>query len=282
MKKFAVITVCLNMESEIDATIVSVLNQTCTDFEYIIKDGGSKDKTVAIAESYASAFSEKGIPFRVLSCPDKGVYDAMNQAVQEVQGQWVSFINAGDRFAYETVLERIKKEPCMETADVIYGDMITRKQNQYCYCKAKPLEQIRFFKPFGHQSAFVRKELLLETPFDLRYRICADNHFFLQMYLNKKKFAYVPEAVAIFEVTGLSSDWKNSYEDMLRMHENMPVRDEEAIAWIKKIIEKKNRQEFWHQHLWRYIPESLRRKRRARKTGWKTEEEFFGTKKDNQ
>lgn len=266
MKRFTIITICMNMESEIGKTIESILHQTCANFEYIVKDGGSADKTVAIAESYASAFSERGISFRILSGADKGIYDAMNCAVQEAHGQWVSFINAGDRLAYNTVLERIENEPCIDTADVIYGDMIMRKENQYCYCKARPLEQIRFVQPFGHPSSFVKRELLQENPFDLRYRICADKHFFLRMYLGKKVFAYVPEAISIFEVTGISSDWKKTYEEDLKIHEQMPVRDEEAIQTIKKKIEKNRRKEFLHQHLWRYIPKSIRQKRRVQKT----------------
>ena len=81
MKRFSIITVCLNVEGQISDTIASVLSQTCMDFEYIIKDGVSKDGTVSIAQSFAPAFAERGIPYRVISQPDKGVYDAMNQQV---------------------------------------------------------------------------------------------------------------------------------------------------------------------------------------------------------
>lgn len=67
MKKFTVITICLNVENDIGSTIASVLHQTSSDFEYIIKDGLSKDNTLNIAECFRVAFSEKGIPFRILS-----------------------------------------------------------------------------------------------------------------------------------------------------------------------------------------------------------------------
>ena len=86
-KKFAVITVCLNTEEKIAQTLASVLEQSCVDFEYLIKDGGSKDCTLKIAESFAAAFSQKGIVYRVISCADQGIYDAMNQAAKEVQGK---------------------------------------------------------------------------------------------------------------------------------------------------------------------------------------------------
>lgn len=64
MVKFTVITVCLNAESVIEQTICSVLNQTCLDYEYLVKDGGSQDRTVSIAESFAPAFSNKGVSVR--------------------------------------------------------------------------------------------------------------------------------------------------------------------------------------------------------------------------
>ena len=89
MKKFSIITVCLNAEKAIGDTIRSVLEQSCTDVEYIVKDGGSKDETVGIAKSFMPAFEKRGISYRVISKPDRGIYDAMNQAVRDVQGEWV-------------------------------------------------------------------------------------------------------------------------------------------------------------------------------------------------
>lgn len=124
MIRFTIITICLNMEKEIGKTIDSVLHQTCTDFEYIIKDGISKDRTVGIAESYAPAFAERGIPYRILVQPDKGIYDAMNQATCEAQGEWVLYMNAGDMFASSDVLRMAEQSGKLETADIVYGDRI--------------------------------------------------------------------------------------------------------------------------------------------------------------
>lgn len=283
MKKFSIITVCLNAEQEIGNTIQSVLNQTCSDFEYLIKDGGSTDRTISIAESFAPAFAEKGIPFWILIQPDTGIYDAMNQSISETHGKWVNFMNAGDYFASETVLEQIQHSGSLDTADVVYGDRILRKQNRFCYDKAYPLEEMRIGLPFGHQSSFVRRSFLVENPFSLRYPICSDYHFFLQLYRGNKKFTYIPVAMSIYDTSGVSSDWKRNYQDKYRILEEMPVRDEEAIQRLKKRMDKKYHAEFMYKHLWRYIPEKWRKKRRERmnqNAGWKTEEEFFGPKKE--
>ena len=158
MRKFTIITICLNMEKEIGKTITSVLNQTCTDFEYIIKDGVSKDGTVSVAESFAPAFAEKGIPYRILVQPDRGIYDAMNQATREAQGEWVLYMNAGDMFADADILSIVEESDKQEVSDIIYGDRIGKNDGWYIYKPAQSLELLRLKMPFCHQSVFVRKK----------------------------------------------------------------------------------------------------------------------------
>ena len=110
MALFSIITVCLNEENEIKNTILSVLEQDYDNFEYIIKDGGSVDKTVSIAESFSTAFTDRGISFRIITQRDKGIYDAMNIATREAKGDWIIYMNAGDYFADSTVLSQIIKK----------------------------------------------------------------------------------------------------------------------------------------------------------------------------
>lgn len=278
MIRFSIITICLNEEDEIENTITSVLNQTCTDFEYLIKDGLSKDRTVSIAQTFAPAFAEKGIPFRIISKADRGIYDAMNQAVCEVKGQWVLFMNAGDMVADKHVLSLVEKSGYLETADIIYGDRICR-DNKWCgYQKAFALEEMRVGLPFCHQSIFTKRELFEKNDYSLKYKICSAFRFYLQMYREGKKFAYIPEALSITDINGVSSNWKLSYPDRIKILEEMPVRDEEAIQRVKKMMREKYRQEFMHQHLWKYIPKKLRMKRRElmrKRAGWKIVEDFF-------
>lgn len=287
MIKFSIITICLNIEAEIGNTIASVISQSCTDYEYLIKDGVSSDGTVGVAESFAQAFAEKGISYRIISQSDSGIYDAMNQAVREAQGEWVIFMNAGDCFANSSVLDRVNKSGCLKDADIVYGDRILRNKKLFRYQNAYALEDIRYKMPFCHQSALTKRELLQNNPYSLQYRICSDHRFYLQMYLEKKKFVYFPEAVSIYDVNGLSSNFEMTLQDVIRILEDMPIRDEEAIQKVKNDLEfrrkNENQEMRTHPHLRRLIPEVLRKKRwefKDRKAGWKTEKELFGKKKD--
>lgn len=282
MKKFSIITVCLNSENYISKTIASVLNQTCTDFEYIIKDGVSKDRTVSIAQSYSSAFAERGIPFRIISQPDKGIYDAMNQALREVQGEWVLYMNAGDLMADNHVLQLIEKSGCLERADIVYGDEIDCEDGWYFYYKARPLERIRAHMPFCHQSAFVNKSLYDNNTYSLQYRLCSDYLFFLQRYLEGKRFSYFPIAISIFDKRGVTSDRLAVAREMLRIHEDMPVRDENAIQKRKAILKRCKRKMFIYNHFSKYLPKKLREKRWDNKRiagGWKDKDAFFSEQK---
>lgn len=288
MRKFSVITVCLNAENVITETITSVLNQTSKNIEYIVKDGGSKDKTVSIAESYRAAFADKGIPYRILTDPDGGIYEGMNQAIQQTQGQWLVFMNAGDSFANEYVLEKVENSGTLEGADIVYGDRILKNGKRFLYQKPLPLECIRYWFPFGHQSTFTRRELFKENLYSTNYRIASDYRFYLQMYQKGKRFIYVPMAICFFDMSGISlHNDELVYEEMLQILEEMPVRDEEAIQKLKQkqqIMRQNARKKQKHVFLRRFIPKRLRDKRwewKRRKAGWKTEEEFFGQKKDN-
>lgn len=279
MKRFTIITVCLNTEKEIKGTIQSVLEQDYDDFEYLIKDGGSTDRTLEVAESFVSDFEKRGIPYRIISSPDSGIYDAMNQATQEARGEWLLFMNAGDRFAGKTVLSLVESSGKLDSAEIVYGDRILKYEDLYCYDKARALEEIQFCLPFGHQSAFTRRAVLEQVPFSLQYRICSDYLFYMQMYTTEgKKFAYLPVAVSIFDMNGISANAKFVHQEKLKIFEQMPVRNEEAIQREKELLKRSRLGTFWHEHFGKYVPQRLREMRRRQmkiRAGWKREEEFF-------
>ena len=125
----SIVTVSYNAAESIGNTIRSVARQSWTDFEYLFIDGASKDATVAEIESQREAFASRGIPYRVISEPDRGIYDAMNKAIALAEGQWVLMLNAGDLLAEDTVLERVFREPC-DGADVLYGHMVVAEESR--------------------------------------------------------------------------------------------------------------------------------------------------------
>lgn len=285
MKRFSIITVCLNTEEQIGDTIASVLSQTCADFEYIIKDGVSRDRTVSIAQSFAPAFAERGIPYRVISRPDKGIYDAMNQAAREVQGEWVLYMNAGDQMADAYVLSMVEQSGLLDSADIVYGDRIEAADEEYFYRKAYPLERMRDRLPFCHQSVFAKKSLYNQLPYSLRYRLCSDYAFFFHWYQEEKQFAYLPIAICIFDRHGVSSNGKAIAQELLRIHEDMPNRDEQTIQMLKAEVASYDAAGLaLKRALARLIPKKLRAKRRnriRRAAGWRTKEEFMAEKAKN-
>ena len=275
MKKFSIITICFNAEHEIADTIASVLSQTSTDFEYLIKDGASADRTVSIAQSFIPAFEERGIPYRIISQPDHGIYDAMNEALSQVQGQWVLFMNAGDLMADPYVLEMIGSSNSLNTADIVYGDTIDHYDDGYVFRKALPLERMKDRLPFCHQSVYVRKPLYDEQIYPVKYRLCNDYVLFFQWYQQGKHFEHLPMVMSIYDRHGLSSsNGKAVARELLQIHEDMPVRDEETIRMLQAEAANYDRIGFrLKRFITGIIPKALRLRIRKAK-GWKTEDEF--------
>jgi len=115
MPLLSIVTVTFQAEEFIDRTVQSLLNQTSQAFEYIIIDGGSKDQTLRILDSYADRVNT------LISKPDKGLYDAMNKGIRVAQGEYLWFMNAGDTLADERLIEDLI--PILEQKpDVVYAD----------------------------------------------------------------------------------------------------------------------------------------------------------------
>lgn len=202
---FSIVTVCYNAVLDIEKTILSVLNQTYQNIEYIIVDGGSTDGTLDIINKYKNNISI------LISEPDKGVYDAMNKGIMRANGQWINFMNAGDTFASNQVLFEISKfdNELLDDYDVIYGDCIV------CISlgeKYSPVERPFWMdksivpsKGFSHQSVFVRTDVAKSMPFNLKYKICADFDMMYNLYNRGYKFLYKKIAISKYEVeNGLS------------------------------------------------------------------------------
>lgn len=204
MPKISVITVSFNAERTIERTIQSVINQNYDDFEYILVDGNSKDKTLEIAGKYKDYIK------KWISEPDKGLYDAMNKGVLLAQGEYVVFLNADDVFASDNVLTNMAKH--LDGHDIVYGNIDfydlasgehnIRKQN---YMNKAVLCAGTMF----HPSEFIKRNLLENLGgFDLRFRIVADYEFNLRAILkNNATIKYADELITVFsQGEGLSSN----------------------------------------------------------------------------
>ena len=226
----SVITVCFRAKDALSATVDSLLQQTWTDFEYLVIDGGSDDGTVPFLDQLEPLFSAKQIPFFCSSEPDKGIYDAMNKGVTKAHGKWLLFLNAGDLLADSTTLEQIFSYPT--DASILYGDTRCIYEGQTKLYPALPLNHLTYEMAFCHQSVFVKRELLLEHPYDISYRVCADHEFFLAMYLKGISFGYLPIPISVYEIAGFSDRNKMlSHKEKIRMQKELGIFHV-TPAWI--------------------------------------------------
>ena len=208
--KFSIVTVCLNVENEIENTIESVLNQEFKNYEYIIIDGGSKDSTYDIVKSYQRKFSDIGVNYIISSEPDKGIYDAMNKGIDRAFGEWILFLNAGDTFYNGTILSKVSNEK-LSDVDVVYGDTINKCSDYYRLSVSTGMGIISKGMPFCHQSAFIKTNLMKKMKYYLSYKICADYNFVYEAYLDNKKFMHIELPISVFSVEGISHSYKYFY-----------------------------------------------------------------------
>lgn len=204
-KKLSIVTVCYNSESTISKTIESVISQSFTDYEYIIVDGESSDKTNCIIEKYKPYFFNKGINLIHISERDDGIYDAMNKGIDLSSGTWINFMNSDDTFYDKDVLKNIFLKDNND-ADVIYGNENRIIGNNSRLNKAdKNIDVIKKVKFFCHQSTFVRTKLMKKNKFCLDYKICSDYDNLLGLYLKGMKFKYIDSIVCNYSVEGTSN-----------------------------------------------------------------------------
>lgn len=218
--KFTVITVCLNPGEKLESTLNSILQQTCTDVEVVLKDGGSTDGSVTEWQRKAARIpgAER---VKVYVEKDKGIYDAMNQAMAHVEGEFVLFLNCGDVFYESDVLERTLKiieataaagTDCSRL--VLYGDTYSEK-NQAVIASAPAITGFTCYRNIPcHQSCIYSAALCKEKPYDLQYKIRADyDHFLWCFYHGKANMRYMGFPVASYEGGGYSESRENRQRD---------------------------------------------------------------------
>jgi len=191
----SVVTVVFNGEAHLEQTIRSVLNQGYGNVEYIIVDGGSTDRTVDIIKRY-----EDRIDYWI-SEKDQGIYDAMNKGIRLSTGRWVNFMNAGDTFVRDDVLERIDWKALREHA-LIYGGKIFKKKQYTPY----DVTLLRFGEIMAcHQSMFFNRHVLQDVlMYDTALPIYSDYELVNRIYLMGYKMREIDLAVADYAEGGIS------------------------------------------------------------------------------
>ena len=176
MYKISVITICYNAEKVIERTMLSVLNQTFGNIEYVVLDGGSNDATVDIVKEIISTYPQRNIVFK--SEPDDGIYDAMNKAIKMASGEWLSIMNAGDIYTSNDVLERVFQIAIPQSKTVLYSDNYMSLLDGRRVLVSNHLE--KRVDSFNHQSIVYKRSLHSEYGYyvHLNKLIISDTLFF--------------------------------------------------------------------------------------------------------
>jgi len=195
--KFTIITINYNNKDGLQKTIESVINQTYSDIEYIIIDGGSTDGSVDTIKQYASKIDYW------ISERDKGIYNAMNKGIAQAHGDYLNFMNSGDKFHTPNVLETVSSHI---NADIVVGAWIKGNNTQAWTFPYQDVTLFHLYKwTFNHQASFFKRHLFEKDQYREDLRIVSDWAFYLQkIILEECSFQSINTCIADFDDTGVS------------------------------------------------------------------------------
>lgn len=203
MPKISIITINYNDAIGLEKTIVSVLNQTHLDFEFIVIDGNSIDGSKAIIEKHKDKLTYW------VSEPDKGIYNAMNKGIAKATGDYLLFMNSGDVLVDDTNILINCSEKLIE--DIVAFDCFLEKDDKITGRRTH-LEQPTLFYVykygFKHQSTFIKRNLFEKVGlYNENFKIAGDYEFWIRCFLEPtttSRSHTIP--IAVFQLNGISQE----------------------------------------------------------------------------
>ena len=208
-----VITVVYNNVKHIERTLLSVLNQSYTEIEYIVIDGASTDGTLKIINQYRNKIAT------IVSEKDEGIYHAMNKGLALANGNYVLFMNSGDEIFEKNTIEKIFLSPY---ADIYYGetlmindDLKILGQRRHKSPKKLTLDSFKYGMSVSHQAIFINKQIT--QPYNTNYKLSADIDWILYAIKSAKTVTNTNMYVAKYLVGGISKSkhWQSLKERFL-------------------------------------------------------------------
>ncbi|HTI93697.1 MAG TPA: glycosyltransferase family 2 protein [Puia sp.] len=199
--ELTIIIPTFNAEKTLKASLDSVLGQDYQDFEVLIMDGVSLDNTLAIAREAARLDPR----VRIVSAPDKGVYDAMNKGIQESRGKWLYFLGSDDCLSHPGILSSIFRQAAPNHFDLIYGNVVSPSYKGL-YDGEFDLDKL-LLRNISHQAIFYRRSIFDHAPaYNLRYKGYADWDLNIRLFTdNRTRISYIGGTIARFGPGGISS-----------------------------------------------------------------------------
>jgi len=216
MTKISVITVSLNAVDCIEEAILSVVNQTYKNIEFILIDGESTDGTLDVINNYHDDINY------LVSESDSGLYQAMNKGVQAATGDFIYFLNSDDFFFDENVIsdvvQVIEKN---QSVELVYGDVLLKKEKQLVRQQQVPVLTRKTLCRYGfcHQALFAKRETLLRLGgFIETYRIVADGDLLARALADGATSLHVDRDIATISLDGLSNttNWREEKRQQLQ------------------------------------------------------------------
>jgi glycosyltransferase involved in cell wall biosynthesis len=198
----SIITVVFNGERLLADTLQSAIDQTYKNTELVIIDGGSTDRSVEVARQFGAYTGT------LISEKDKGIYDAMNKGIKAAKGEWIYFLNVGDTFYDNTVLQDIFSQD-LAPFDLVYAKVQTiNEPTGINYLTGSEVTMTDFYKrfPICHQASFTRKRAFEQLGYyDLRYKMVADNQWFARCFKgHPERTKFIDRVVAFYDIQGTS------------------------------------------------------------------------------
>lgn len=205
----SVITVCYNAKSNLEKTILSVLNQTYSNIEYIIIDGGSTDGTIDIIKRYDDKITYWQ------SEPDNGIYDAMNKGLKQASGDFVLFLGGDDHLISYHILQDIVPRMQISNVCVYHGDVYR------CVSKDIYGGKYNYYKlairNMPHQALFYPKSIYKKYNYNVKYSLFADYQYNMMLF-SKYPFKYLNQTIAWFNDAGSCVKYRDVCFDKDKKH----------------------------------------------------------------
>lgn len=212
--RFSIITICRNEEKRIQKTLESIYRQEYQDYEHIIEDGKSTDKTMDVVSKCSVMYPQDHL--KVFSEKDEGLYDAMNRAVARAQGEYICFINSGDYLMNEKTLGDVAAQmDVFPGMDWYYGSCMVIFPNEDEYLQvhgsvenvdgADISEELKKGQiSLVHQSVFAHRNCFVQNMFDTKYSLRAELKWYYKCLLARRKVKRMNFPVCKYALGGFS------------------------------------------------------------------------------